>query len=460
MIKKVSLFIRDNFVKNKSLHGTRLVAMSFAIIILLGTLLLSLPVATQSGESAGFLTALFTATSATCVTGLVLVDTALTWSFFGQLVILIMIQLGGLGFMTVLTLVSLALRRRISLSERLVMATTFNLNGMDGVVRVVSHALYGTFIIEGIGALFFATQFIPQYGLLDGLWRSIFHSISSFCNAGFDLMGKTYGAFSSLAGYIASPVVLATTGILVIVGGLGFFVWEDIITKKSFKKLSLYSKMVIYTSAALIGLGAIFFFLEETSRGGSMVDMPLWQQWMNSIFQSVTLRTAGYDAIGQGNLTESSQVLSVVYMLIGGSAGSTAGGIKTVTLLVLLLALSSNLRGQSEVTICRRTIPYQQVINAMTLVLMVMFLCLAGSMVLTTVEGVPYLSALFEVASAMGTVGLSTGLTPGLSPFSQVLIIVLMYLGRVGILSFSLVFLTSGGKSTKIKYPKTNVMIG
>lgn len=459
-MKKITIFLRDHLIKSKSLHGTRLVALSFAAIILLGTLLLSLPVATQSGESIGFLTALFTATSATCVTGLVLVDTALTWSIFGQVVILVMIQLGGLGFMTVLTLISMALGRRISLSERLVIASTFNLNGVDGVVRVVRYALLGTFLMEAIGTLFFATQFVPQFGLVQGLWTSLFHAISAFCNAGFDLMGPTYGAFSSLAGYVGNPVVLLTTCMLVVVGGLGFFVWEDIVRNRSIKKISLYSKMVIYTTAVLLVAGALFFFWEETATGGSMGDMPLWQQVLNAFFQSTTLRTAGFDVVGQGNLTESSQMVSVIFMLVGGSSGSTAGGLKTGTLLVLLLALRANLRGQDQVTLRGRAIPYRQVINAMTLVLVVMMLTLVGSLVLATVESTPFVAALFEVASAMGTVGLSTGITPHLSFFSQILIIVLMYLGRVGILSFSLVFMTSGRRSAKIKYPETNVMVG
>ena len=454
MIKKISLWMRDMFIRNRSLNATRVVAVSFAVIILAGALLLTLPIASRSGESAGFFTGLFTATSATCVTGLILVDTWTQWSLFGQVVILAMIQLGGLGFMTVITLVSFALHRRIGLSERLIMVSTLNLNDLDGVVRVVRHALMGTFLLEGIGAVILSACMIPEFGIAGGIWRGIFHAVSAFCNAGFDLLGGRFGAFSSLAGYNNHPVVLFTIAALITVGGLGFFVWEDILRKRSIHRLSVYSKMVLLMTVLL------FFFVEEYGNPATLGNMPLGQKLYNALFQSVTLRTAGFDALGQGGLSDTSKAFSSILMLIGGSSGSTAGGLKTATVAVLLLALRSGLAGREQVTFRGRTIPYRRVLNAMTLALVMLFLFLTGSMVISTVEGLPYLDCAFEVASAMGTVGLTTGVTPGLSPFSQTLIILLMYTGRVGVLSFSIALMTRGRNTAKIKYPEMNVMIG
>ena len=460
MAEKLSRFVQDKFIRSRKLNSTRLVVVSFLVMILVGALLLTLPFASRSGESVGFFSALFTATSATCVTGLVVADTFLTWSLFGQGVILLLIQLGGLGFMTVITLVSFALHRRIGLSERLIMVSTLNLNDLDGVVRMVRHALMGTFLIEGIGAVILSACMIPDFGIAGGVWRGIFHAVSAFCNAGFDLLGGKFGAYSSLAGYNDNPVVLLTIGTLIVVGGLGFFVWEDIIRKRSFHRLSVYSKMVLLMTALLILGGAAFFLVEEYSNPAILGDMTLVQKIYNALFQSITLRTAGFDAVGQGGLSDTSKAFSCILMLIGGSSGSTAGGLKTATVAVLLLALRSGLAGREQVTFRGRTIPYRRVLNAMTLALVMLFLFLVGSMVISTAEDLPYLDCAFEVASAMGTVGLTTGLTPTLSPFSQTLIILLMYTGRVGVLSFSIALMTRRGNAAKIRYPEMNVMIG
>ena len=459
MRKKIALLL-EGLLRRRGLNATRVVAISFALIILAGALLLTLPVASRNGESAGFFTGLFTATSATCVTGLILADTWIQWSFFGQVVVLAMIQLGGLGFMTVLTLVSFALHRRIGLSERLVMVSTFNLNDLDGVVRVVRHALMGTFLLEGIGAVVLAWRMIPEFGVLGGVWRGIFHSVSAFCNAGFDLLGGRFGAFSSVAGYNDDPVVLLTIAALIAIGGLGFFVWEDILRTRSFHRLSPYSKLVLAMTAALIFFGAVFFFVEEYANPAVFGEMPLGQKIYNSIFQSVTLRTAGFDAIGQGNLSDSSKAFSSIWMLIGGSSGSTAGGLKTVTAAVLLLTLRARLTGREQVTFRGRAVPYAQVLNAMTLVLVMGLIFLVSSMVISTLEGLPYVDCAFEVASAMGTVGLTTGITPTLSMFSQSLLILLMYTGRIGLLSFSIALAVRHGRPAKLRYPEMNVMIG
>ena len=460
MIRRLTLWMRDVFIRSQSLNATRIVAASFALIILVGALLLTLPLASRDGQSAGLLTGLFTATSATCVTGLVLADTWIQWSLFGQVVILVMIQLGGLGFMTVITLASFALCRRIGLSERLIMVSTFNLNDLDGVVRMVRHALMGTFLLEGAGAVILAACFIPDFGLLGGIWRGIFHAVSAFCNAGFDLLGGRFGAYSSLVGYQGNPVVLGTIATLIVIGGLGFFVWEDILTKRDVRKLSVYSKMVLLITGILIIGGAVFFLVEEYHNPATLGNMPLWQKCINSLFQSITLRTAGFDSLGQGGLQDTSKAMSTILMLIGGSSGSTAGGLKTATVAVLLLALRAGLTGREQVTFRGRASPYQRVLNAMTLTLVVLFLFLIGSMALATIEDLSYLDCAFEVASAMGTVGLTTGITPDLMPVSKVLIILLMYLGRIGVLSFSMAFITRGRHPAKIRYPEINIMIG
>lgn len=443
----------------QNMNPTRIVVISYAAIILTGALLLSLPVASRTGQSPGLLTTLFTATSATCVTGLVVVDTWAAWTLFGQVVILLMIQMGGLGFMTVITLVSFALRRRIGLSERLLIVSTLNLNDMDGVVRVVRHALIGTFSMEAAGAVILSLRFIPQFGILKGIWRGIFHSVSAFCNAGFDLMG-TQGPYSSLTHYSADPVVLVTVACLVVIGGLGFFVWEDIINHRHWKALSFYSKMVMGITAVLILGGAVFLFFVEYNNPDTLGNMPLWEKIMNALFQSITLRTAGFNTLNQASLRDSSMVMCIVFMFIGGSSGSTAGGIKTVTAGILILAVRAGLRGSDEVTIRGRAISARRVMDAMTLAMTAAIMLVASAMVVSLVEPVSYLSSAFEVASAMGTVGLSTGITTSLSGFSKVLIICLMYLGRVGMLSFSFAFMANKTRSGKIKHPTFNIMIG
>ena len=460
MLKRCALWLRNGFVRGRSLNATRIVAASFAIIILVGALLLTLPIASRDGQSAGFFTGLFTATSSSCVTGLILVDTWTQWTLFGQVVILAMIQLGGLGFMTVVSLISFALHRRIGLSERLIMVSTLNLDSMDGVVRVVRHALMGTFLLEGAGAVLMSLRLVPDFGLAGGLWRAVFHSVSAFCNAGFDLLGGRFGAFSSLAGYQDSPIMLGTTAALIAIGGLGFFVWEDILRARCWGRLSVYSKMVLLITGLLIVGGAAFFFLEEYHNPATLGDMPVWEKALNALFQSVTLRTAGFDAIGQGGLSESSKAMSTILMLTGGPSASAAGGTKSATVAVLLLALRANLRGREQVTFRGRAIPFGQVLNAMTLTLVVLFVFLIASMVISTVEGLPYLNCAYEVASAMGTVGLTTGITPELTRISQSILIVLMYLGRVGILSFSIALMTGKRRPAKLRYPEINVMIG
>ena len=445
---------------HRRLNPTRFVAGSFAALILLGTVLLHLPAASQAGTATPWITCLFTATSASCVTGLVVVDTALHWSVFGQAVILFLIQMGGLGFVTVLTLFSLALHRRIGLSQRMVVASTLNLEGLSGVVRLVRHALMGTFLLEGAGAVILATRFIPEFGWARGLWFSVFHSISAFCNAGFDLFGPYDGAYASLAGFTGAPVVLLVLMVLIVTGGLGFFLWEDVLRCRGLRGLSVYSRLALGMTAALILLGWAFFLWAEWDNPATLGALPEWERPLNALFQSVTLRTAGYVTVDQAGLTESSAAVSILLMLIGGSSGSTAGGIKTVTAAVLLLALRDGLRGREAVVTGGRTIPARKVLSAMTLTLMVLLVFLAGSLILSLTEGLPMLAASYEVASALGTVGLTMGVTPELGAGSRLLVAFLMFLGRVGILSLSLAFLTRKGGADKLRWPETNILVG
>lgn len=444
----------------QNLNPARIVVSSFGIVILIGALLLMLPIASRDGVSAGLVTSLFTATSASCVTGLILVDTWVHWSLFGQAVILVMIQLGGLGFMTVITLASFALRRRIGLSERLIMVSTLNLNDLDGVVRVVRHALMGTLLAEGAGAVILSFCFIPDYGVPGGVWRGVFHAVSAFCNAGFDLLGD-HGAFGSLLPYNGSPVVLLTIMALIVVGGLGFFVWEDILRCRwNFRKLSVYSKLVLGLTGALLVGGAVFFLCVEWNNPKTLGEMPAWKKLLNAAFESVTLRTAGFDSIGQGGLRDSSMAMACILMLIGGSSGSTAGGLKTATVGVLLLTLRSGLAGREEVTLRGRTISHRRVMNALTLTLMVVVVFLGAAMIISLADEAPFLSAAFEAASAMATVGVTVGITPGLSLLTHLLLICIMFLGRVGIMSFSIAFIARTRGAAKIKYPNMDIMIG
>lgn len=460
MLESITYFVRKRFIRSRRLNSTRLVALSFGVIILIGALLLTLPVSARSGESQGLFKALFTATSATCVTGLVVTDTALTWSPFGQAVILLMIQIGGLGFMTIISVVSFMAHRRISLSERLLMVSTLNLSDLDGVVRVVRRALMGTLVFELAGTALLSVRMIPRFGFFKGLWHALFHSVSAFCNAGFDLQGMDTGAFSSLSGFAGDPVVLLTTAALVIIGGLGFFVWEDIARQRAWKKLTLYSRLVLTLTAFLLLGGALFFFLEEGNSPDTLGGMKLWERWLNAFFQSVTLRTAGFNVIDQGAMQDNSMVLSCILMLIGGSSGSTAGGMKTVTVWALVMVLFTSLRGRERITFRGRTLPARRAMDAVTLFLLVLALWTCGSMVISVADSVPFLHAAYETASALGTVGLTTGITPTLSRASHILLILLMYTGRVGGLSLSLAFLAGRKVADKIKYPEFHVMIG
>ena len=445
--------------RRKSLSAARIIALVFGGLVLLGACLLALPAASCSGVSCGFRPALFTATSATCVTGLVLYDTWSQWSGFGQTVIISLIQVGGLGFMSAATLVVFALRRRIGLKQRMVMAQALSVEDMDGIVRLQKTVLKGSFAIEGMGALILFIRFLPEYGGATALKWGIFHSVSAFCNAGFDIFGRLNPG-ASLMEFQSDPVVLLTLGALVVVGGLGFLVWQDIAEHRSFRRCSVYTRLVLLTSAGLILVGWVLTCLLEWNNPGTLGDMSVGDKLLNGLFQSITLRTAGFAAIDQGMLTEGGKAASMVIMLVGGSSGSTAGGLKTVTFVVLLLFLWSRARGRSTVCVFKRTIPQGQVLDAMTIAFIMIVLSVLGGIFISATSPVGFTDALYESVSALATVGLTAGATGKLSVPAQILMIVYMYFGRVGVLTISMGFLAGDRAEERFRYAQTNLLIG
>ena len=445
--------------RGKPMGATKLIAVIFAVIILCGTGLLMLPQASRDGRSCSFLNALFTATSATCVTGLTPFDTYTQWSTFGQWVLLGLIEIGGLGFMSAATLVIFILRKKIGLKQRLVMAQALSLNELDGVVKLQRTVLVGSLAMETLGALVLTLRFWPEYGFRHALRWGVFHSVSAFCNAGFDIFGELAPG-SSLQLFRQDPVVLLTLAALIVVGGLGFLVWEELAEKRSFQKLSVYAKLVLSATGILLLCGWALTCLLEWNNPETLGSLDAGGKLLGGFFQSVTLRTAGFDAINQSALTEGSKAVSMVFMLIGGSSGSTAGGLKTVTFLVLLLFIASRARGRSVVTVYRRTIPDNQVMNAMTIAIIMIMLAMFGGIFISATAPVSFTDALFEAVSALGTVGLTAGATGLLSAPAKILIIVFMYFGRVGVLTISLGFLMGNQAVERFRYAETTLMIG
>lgn len=445
--------------RGKPVSATKLIAVIFAVIILCGTGLLMLPQASRDGSSCSFLNALFTATSATCVTGLTPFDTFSQWSTFGQWVLLGLIEIGGLGFMSAATLVIFLLRKKIGLKQRLVMAQALSLNEMNGVVKLQRTVLVGSLAMEAFGALVLTLRFWPEYGFPHALRWGVFHSVSAFCNAGFDIFGELAPG-SSLQLFRDDPVVLLTLAVLIIVGGLGFLVWEELAHRKRFRDLSVYTRLVLSATGILLLGGWVLTCLLEWNNPATLGSMDVGGKLLGGFFQSVTLRTAGFDAINQSALTEGSKAVSMVFMLIGGSSGSTAGGLKTVTFLVLLLFIASRARGRSVVTVYRRTIPDNQVMNAMTIAIIMIVLAMFGGIFISVTSPVSFTDALFESVSALGTVGLTAGATGALSVPAKMLIIVFMYFGRVGVLTISLGFLMGNQAVERFRYAETSLLIG
>ncbi len=446
-------------VRKLHLNATQIIPLVFAGIILLGTVLLALPVASRGGNSCGIFPALFTATSATCVTGLVLFDTFTQWSGFGQTVILLMIEVGGLGFMSIASLVIFLLRRKVGLKQRMVMAQAMSLNDMQGVIRLQKIMLFGSLGVQLAGALVLTLHFLPAYGFRQALLWGVFHAVSGFCNAGFDIFGAIAPG-QSLITFQNDPVVLITLMFLITIGGLGFFVWEELARVRNFKKFSVYTKLVLIATAAIISVGTVLILALEWNNPATLGPMPVWQKVLNAFFQTVTLRTAGFVSVDQTLLTDSTKGLSLLIMLIGGSSGSTAGGMKTVTFVVLMLFIWARARGRSTVHVFHRTIPNEKAIDAMTIFFVVVGLAFFGGVFISATAQVPFVDALFESVSALATVGLTAGVTTVLGVPAQLMLVLFMFFGRVGVLTISLGFLMGDKAEDRFRYADTNLLIG
>ena len=441
----------------KKFSRMQIIALGFLSIIIIGTLLLMLPFASKDGHSAGLVNALFTATSATCVTGLVVFDTFAHWTVFGQVVILILIQVGGLGFVTLGMFLSLLLKRKIGLSEREMLHESVSAMSVSGMVKLTKEIIVGTICIEGIGAIILSLRFIKDFGIGRGIYYGIFHSISAFCNAGFDLIGIK-SEYSSFTSYVGDPVVNITIIALIIIGGIGFLVWDDILKHKlEFKKYMLHTKLVLVSTAALIIGGTILFFIFEYSN--TLEGMPVGTKILASLFSSVTPRTAGFNTIDTGMLSDSSKLLTMLLMFIGGSPGSTAGGIKTTTALVIFLTLVSSVRKETGTNVFSRRIELEAIRKATMVFFLSILMVITASLIICSVQNLALTDVLFESFSAMGTVGMTTGITRELNTISRIVIILLMYSGRIGSLTFALSF---GDKriAKQIVMPSERINIG
>lgn len=444
--------------KKFSLTTTQIIMLSFLAVIFLGSLLLSLPISSADGEAVPYLDALFTATTATCVTGLVTLSTAATWSIFGQAVILVLIQVGGLGVVTIMSALMILLQKRMGIGDRLLIQDAFNLNSLSGIVRFVKRVILGTALVEGIGALLYMTVFVPEFGLR-GIWIAVFTSISAFCNAGMDII-----ADNSLCGYATNPIINLVTCALIVLGGIGYIVWWDVMGLRKGaagrRRLSLHSKIAISTTLLLIFGGGLLILLFEYHNPRTIAELSLFDKLQVSLFQSVTTRTAGFATVPQQDLTNASSILCLLLMFIGGSPVGTAGGIKTVTIAVLFASALSAVRNRQEVTLFQRNISKQAVSKAVAVTTMSFVILFTSTLLLSAVSPGEPLDILFETVSATATVGLSRDLTPYLNAYGKVIIIGTMYLGRVGPISLALA-LNSGKKQQNIiKNPTEEISVG
>ena len=441
----------------KQISQTQFIAYGFFAIIMMGSLFRMLPIASRDGQSEPFLNCLFTATSASCVTGLVVADTWTQWSLFGQIVILILIQLGGLGFISVGICLSIILRRKIGLKARGLMQESVNTLQIGGVVKLAKKIMVGTAVFEGAGAVLLACRFIPQFGLAKGIWYGIFHSVSAFCNAGFDLLGHT-GEYNSLCGYTGDWLVIGMISFLIITGGIGFIVWDDLSRKKfHFRHYMLHTKIVLVTTGLLLGISTLLFYVME--RNNILVGMDGSETFLACFFSAVTPRTAGFNSVDTAALTDGSKFLSAILMFIGGSPGSTAGGIKTSTLAVLLLYVVSNIRQTYGVEIFGRRLEDESIRQSACILTINLSLMLCATIAIMAAQNLPMSDIFFETCSAIGTSGMSTGVTRSLNSFSRIIIILLMYCGRIGSLSFALAF-TRSCRKPHVQLPSEQITIG
>ena len=444
--------------KLNSLTYPQIISLGYLIVIVLGTLLLSLPISSRDGESAGIINSLFTATSATCVTGLVVYDTYSQWSLFGQLTILTLIQIGGLGFMTIVTMFSFLLKRKIGLKERGLLKESVNTMYIGGIVRLTKKILFITFVFETVGAIILSLRFIPKIGFIKGIYCGIFHSVSAFCNAGFDIMGR-FGEYSSLTAFSGDAVVNLTIILLIVIGGIGFFVWDDLIKNKlNYKKYQIHTKIVLFMTFLLIFLGAVLFYLSEKSN--LLTSKPFGEKLLISLFASVTPRTAGFNTVDIAAMSPGSKLLTMVLMFIGGSPGSTAGGIKTTTTAVVFISLWASLRNVKKENIFGRRLEDDTLKKASAIISVNTVLVILSTFLINISNSSFALSdVMFEVISALGTVGLSTGITGSLDVFAKIIIVLLMYSGRVGSLSLALIF-TEHRMPSVVQYPTEKINLG
>ena len=440
-------------ILKRKLSSFQIILLGFAGIILLGALILTLPISSRSHEWTSFIDALFTSTSAVCVTGLIVFDTATHWSIFGQCVILLLIQIGGMGVVTIAVSLAVASGKKIGLFSRETMKNAISAPNVSGIVRLTGFIIKGIFLVEMIGALIMLPVFCTDYGA-EGIWMAVFHSVSAFCNAGFDIMGTQSGEFTSLTHYSAQPVINITIMLLIIVGGIGFLVWEDICKHKwRIREYRTQSKVVLIVTAALIVLPAIYFFFFECG------DLPVGERILASLFQSVTPRTAGFNTVNLAAISDTGLYLMLILMLIGGSPGSTAGGMKTTTIAVLFSSAFSVFQKKDNAELMKRRIDDETVKTASAVFLMYITLFLAGGMAISTIENLPITSCLYETASAVGTVGLTLGITPTLGSASKMILIMSMFFGRVG--GLTLIYAAFGANKKQVaKLPSDTIAVG
>ncbi len=448
--------------KRCSLSTTQIILLSFLITILLGSLLLALPISSADGKSVGYLDALFTATTATCVTGLVTLPTVSTWSIFGQVVILLLIQIGGLGVVTIMSGAMILLNRKMGLGDRLLIQDAFNLNTMAGLSQFVRNVLVGTLCIEGIGAILYMFVFVPEFGA-KGIWISIFNSVSAFCNAGIDIIAE-----NSLCNYATNVLVNSVTATLIILGGLGYIVWWDVLRvmkrnpgRKIFRFLTLHSKIAVTVTCGLILGGALLIFVLEYGNPLTIGSMSLFDKIQVSLFQSVTTRTAGFASVPQEDLTNASAAVCLMLMLIGGSPVGTAGGIKTVTIAVLFCSAFATVRNKTSATLFGRCISESSIRKAVAVAVMFLTICFAATvLLLIDTHGSDALDVVYETVSATATVGLSRNLTANLNVFGKIIIIITMYFGRVGPISLAVALGRKNESQNVISEPTEEISIG
>ena len=443
----------------QTISPMKIILGGYCLIILVGTLLLTLPVSARSGQWTPISDCFFTATSATCVTGLVRYDTYTHWTMFGQLVILGMIQIGGVGFMTVAIMVLVAAKKKISLSQRALMQNSVSAPQLGGIVRMTKFIALGTLVVEAVGAVFLSFDFIPRFGVKKGIYFSIFHSVSAFCNAGFDLMGGTTGKFSSLTGFVDNWYVNVVIILLIFLSGMGFFVWQDVLHNRlKFHKLRLQSKMVLCITTALLFGGAIVLFLTESGHE-AYNGMAFHEKILASLFQSMTCRTAGFNTVDFTAMTEAGIFVMICLMFIGGSTGSTAGGIKTTTFWVLCISIFTTFKRKKNVEAFGRRMEENITRTASCVFMTYLLLTSSVAVIISAIEDLPLLTALFESVSAMATVGLTMGITPSLSMVSKLLLAFLMLCGRVGSVTMLLAF-SSDKKVTNSRLPLEQIQVG